>query len=298
LAVDQDGAAAVAILELLLHGLLGVMWNSPHCDGASTLTIRGLVEQATKSWSFRRHLPSQFRKVPIIVSPSAGLKYLFKPMTKLDPPLLRNVQELVRPGDVVWDVGANIGLFSFAAAALSGSGGTVVAFEPDAWLVQLLRRSRSIQPPQSAQVIIVPVAVASDVALRSFHVARRSRASNSLAEYGHTQAGGYSEEYTVPAFNLDWLLGTLRPPNVIKCDVEGAEVEVFRNQLKMLSEIRPVIVCEVGSETSPTITSVFLEAEYRLYDGEKSLAEGASEIRQASWSTIAIPEERKTQFSL
>lgn len=261
------------------------------------MSIRSFVERATRSWIYRRHLPSQFRGVPIVVSPSAGLKYLFKSMGQVDPCLLRNVQELVRSGDVVWDIGANIGLFTFAAAALSGSKGAVVAFEPDAWLVQLLRRSRGLQPSHCAQVVVVPVAVASGIALRKFQVARRSRASNFLAEYGHTQTGGVLEEYTVPTFNLDWLLGAQRAPNVIKCDVEGAEVEVFEKQSRMLSQIRPVIVCEVGSETSPAITSVFLENGYRLYDGEKTLT-GANEIRQASWSTVAIPEERRRQFLL
>lgn len=261
------------------------------------MTIREFVEKRTKSWTFRRHLSADFGRVPIVVSPSAGLKYLFKAMDKVDPALLRNVQELVHPGDVIWDIGANIGLFTFAAAAISGRDGTVIAFEPDAWLTQLLGRSRRLQPLQSAKLVIVPVAVASDVALRQFHVARRSRASNALAGYGHTQAGGVLEEYTVPAFNLDWLLGFQPAPNVIKCDVEGAEVEVFAKQDRMLSEIRPVIICEVGSAASPAITTIFFEKGYRLYDGEKSL-KGAKEIRQAAWSTIAVPEELRARYAL
>lgn len=56
------------------------------------------------------------------------------------------------------------------------------------------------------------------------------------------------EEYTVPTFTLDWLIDNQPRPNLIKCDVEGAEVEVFRGQLKTLKEIRPVIMCEVGDE--------------------------------------------------
>ena len=88
-------------------------------------------------------------------------------MATADPPLLRNVQELVRPGDVVWDIGANIGLFTFAAAALAGVGGKVVAFEPEVWLVQVLRRSSRLQAPDSAPVTIIPAAVASQVAFTS-----------------------------------------------------------------------------------------------------------------------------------
>jgi hypothetical protein len=60
----------------------------------------------------------------------------------VDEALLRNAIELVRPGDVVWDIGANVGLFSFAAAAPAGSAGKIVSFEADVWLAVLLRRSR------------------------------------------------------------------------------------------------------------------------------------------------------------
>lgn len=256
-----------------------------------TLALRNFVENITRSWVYRRRLPPAFNSVPIYVTPAAGLKFLFKSMDKADPPLLRNVRELVQPGNVVWDIGANVGLLTFAAAAKSGVGGAVVAFEPDSWLLQILRRSRSAQPAASAPVTIVPVAVASGVGLRQFNLAARSRASNSLAEYGHSQTGGVMEEYTVPTFTLDWLLENQPKPDLIKCDVEGAEVEVFRGQIKMLNEARPVIMCEVGDEQSDEITAIFMESGYKLFDGEKPLST-ASGVSRASWNTIAIPTEK------
>lgn len=212
-------------------------------------------------------------------------------MKKADPPLLRNVQELVQPGNVVWDIGANVGLLTFAAAAKSGSGGAVISFEPDSWLLQILRRSRSAQPANSAPVTIVPVAVASGIGLRQFNVAARSRASNSLAEYGHSQTGGVMEEFTVPTFTLDWLIDNQPRPDLIKCDVEGAEVEVFRGQMKTLTKIRPIIMCEVGDEQSDEITAIFVDSGYKLFDGEKPLS-ASSTVSRASWNTIAIPEEK------
>jgi len=58
----------------------------------------------------------------------------------------------------------------------------------------------------------------------------------------------------VAAFNLDWLLSQLPIPNIVKIDVEGAELEVLSNQVRMLKEVRPVIVCEVGSTTADEVT--------------------------------------------
>ena len=128
--------------------------------------------------------------------------------------------------------------------------------------------------------------------LRSFQIARRSRASNALAGYGSTQMGGVVEEQIVPTFNLDWLLDRFPAPQVVKIDVEGAELEVLAGQLRMLQDIRPKIICEVSGSCAAEMTAVLTRAGYVLYDGDQSL-EGALPIAQASWSTIALPAEQK-----
>ena len=106
--------------------------------------------------------------------------------------------------------------------------GLVVALEPDAWLVQLLRRSALEQPAGSASVQVVPAAVASEMSIRTLCLADRSRASNHLAEFGTTQTGGVREQQSVVAVTLDWLLESLPAPSVVKIDVEGAELEVLK----------------------------------------------------------------------
>jgi FkbM family methyltransferase len=227
----------------------------------------------------------------VYVSPAAGLRFLFRSMASIDPPLLLAAHTLVKAGDVIWDIGANIGLFSLAAAVCAGNRGEVIAFEPDVWLVQLLRRTSAVQPAKHAPITVVPVAVASEIALRHFSIAVRSRASNALAGHGGSQMGGVKEEQLVAAFNLDWLLTRLRIPNVIKIDVEGAELEVLRNQHRMLSEVRPVIICEVGSQSADEITRILTSASYCIFDGEKTLCH-AQIVNRTPWSTIAIPEEK------
>jgi FkbM family methyltransferase len=250
--------------------------------------MRHFVERTTRNWVYCRRLPQAAGGAPIFVTPSAGLKYLFKPMAQIDPPLLRNAIDLVRPGDVVWDIGANVGLFAFAAASCAGVRGSVVAFEPDAFLVNCLRRSASIQPASSAPVTVIAAAIASEISLRAFTIASRSRASNAFSGYGETLMGAAAENLTVVAVNLDWLDAKLPPPNVIKCDVEGAEAEVFVGQKEILANIRPVIICEVTSKSASQLTATFREYGYALYDGDKPLA-AQGEIAETCWNTVAIP---------
>jgi FkbM family methyltransferase len=263
---------------------------------SSTTYPRALVERVTRKWVFPRRLPAEFGAHQMLVTPAAGLKFLFKPMAQTDPHLFRNVRDVVRPGDVVWDIGANIGLFAFAAAAIAGPTGQVFAFEPDTWLVEVLRRSSRIQPETSAPTTIVPAAVASAVALRTFAIASRARASNAIVGYGHSQMGSVAEEQTIISLSLDWLATRLPRPNVIKCDVEGAELEVFSDQPVLLKEIRPVIICEVCEKTRKPLSHLLKEAGYRFFDSERSL-QGATELDLAPWNVIAIPEEKVGAFT-
>lgn len=228
---------------------------------------------------------------PIYVSASAGLKYLFRSMDSIDPALCDLAKEFVHSGNVVWDVGANVGLFSFVAAHHAGPNGRVVSFEPDVWLVQMLRRSSLLSPSSSAPVQVVPIAVAESCDLRTFNIASRSRSANFLSGYGSSQVGGIAEQQTVVSMSLDWLAERLPPPDVIKIDVEGAEFEVLSGAIGVLEKKHPVILCEVSSERSHEVTALLKNKGYRIYDGEVSSAH-RQELQTAPWSTVAIAAQQ------
>lgn len=250
--------------------------------------IRTLLEHLLSRRRFWRSLPVGGASVPMLVSPSGGLKFLFKAMSAVDPQLISLVEDYVKPGDVVWDIGANLGLFSFAAAHLAGVNGHIYAFEPDVWLVDGLRQSSRRQSTASAPVTVIPAAVADHVALRTFSIAARSRASSHLAEYGASQVGGVIESQTVPAFTIDWFASRLPHPDLVKIDVEGAEREVLAGAVELFDKCRPLVICEVGVTERDWVTGFFHARNYDLYTGLVPKAE-RKPIEKASWSTIAIP---------
>ena len=262
--------------------------RAPPLLQGTLIVIRRATERLTRGMRFRRKLPKAFGCSPIWVSPSAGLAYLFKSMDKIDPVLLGVAMEFVKKKNVVWDIGANVGLFAFSAAYLAGKNGFVVALEADAALVQLLRRSTRIQPAMSAPVRIVPAAVAGSVDLKTFHIASRSRSANFLEGYGSSQIGGTAEEQTVVTISIDWLAERCPLPDILKIDVEGAELEVLNGANKLLDKKRPILLCEVSTEGSLEITQLLLRRGYRIYDGEVCSSQ-RRELSYAPWCTIAIP---------
>jgi FkbM family methyltransferase len=292
------GDLRVSSLRSPCNAIIGVavrgVQKSASCN--KLVMFRSLLEKATRRSSFRRSLPALVGGSRIYVSGSAGLKYIFRSMDRVDPILCALAKEFVLPGNVIWDVGANVGLFSFAAAHLCGVSGKVVAFEPDVWLVQLLRQSSRIQPRSSGAVQVIPVGVAETCDIRAFNIASRSRSANFLAEYGSTQIGGVAERQTVVCVTLDWLAERLALPDILKIDVEGAELEVLRGAVALLQKKRPIVICEVSSERSPEVTALFQANGYVIFDGERALSE-RRELDAAPWSTLALPRKGESYIS-
>lgn len=228
--------------------------------------LRTLAERASRGIVLRRRLPERFGGLPIFVTPDAGLRFWRPGLSGADPQLFDWATEFVNRGDVVWDVGANVGLFSFAAAARAGSTGSVYAVEADLWLAGLLRRSASLPGSGRAPVEVLPLAISDRIGLSRFQIAARGRCTNFLEEAGgNAHAGGTRETGWVPTFTLDWLADRLPPPKVVKIDVEGAEYLALKGAERLLSEIRPLVICEVGVEKA-RVRDLLTHHRYEIFN--------------------------------
>jgi FkbM family methyltransferase len=250
-----------------------------------------MAERVFGTFSVVRRLPAPFETTRIVASGKVGgLKFIFKRSSAWDAELLRIAQLLVHRSDVVWDVGANVGLFSLAAASLVGESGSVLAIEADFDAVSLLHKSRVLLSGDQ-QLRILPAAVADKLGVVEFAISNRARASNSIAGLGSTQTGGVSETRLVPSFALDDLLQVFPKPNVLKIDVEGAELLVLNGSTRLLSEVRPAIYCEVSCSTAEKVTDLLTSAGYRLWDGATFSSSSDDPISKATFNTVALPVE-------
>lgn len=253
------------------------------------MIARRALERLSRHVVLRRALPAEFGGQAIYVTPDAALRLWRRTLVDADPELFRLAKKLVRPGDVVWDVGANVGLFSFPASFLAGPTGQVVAIEADPGLAAILRRSASEVSATQAAVEVVHAAVTDREGPVELAIAARGRAANHLLTVdGSSQSGGVREVLSVPGRTLDQLQCQRRPPSVLKIDVEGAEHLCLQGAKNLLASSRPVILCEVSNRNVAAVQSLLLSFDYTFFDASKPEPTRAP-VGQPCWSTLAIP---------
>jgi FkbM family methyltransferase len=236
----------------------------------------------------QRRLPPRLGGDRVFVSPDSSLSYWRRNLDLVGKDLFDFAEEFVREGDVVWDVGANVGMFTFASAFCAGSSGCVVAIEPDIFLVDLLRMSAASMSENRAKVVILPAAASESLCIADFHIAKRGRSANYIAtSIGSSQTGGVRETVSVIAITLDWLMERLPLPRVLKIDVETAEAIVLAGAEQLLSKAKPVILCEVSEENQNACTRILKSHGYSFFNFENRLG---GKIEMAAWSTLAIVE--------
>jgi len=252
---------------------------------------RTLIERIARGRVLRRRLRVGGESIPILISPDAQLKYLKPGPDAFDVDLIQIAERFLQPGANAWDVGANVGVFTFAASAVVKTG-TVVCIEADTWLANLLRRSTRLEGNRDRDIRVVPVALSRDVSVETFEVAMRGRASNALSSAGgRDQMGGVREIQYVPTTSLDRLLDVFPAPDLVKIDVEGAELMVMQGGERMLSECRPNFYVEVGREVAEEMASLFTRSGYSLFHGKTG-----ESIDSCSRNTFFVPEEQVSEF--
>lgn len=180
----------------------------------------------------------------------------------------------LKPGDVFYDIGANVGFFSIIAAKLVGDKGKVYAFEPGEGNANSIRHNARLNNFNHIEVIEKAVS----------HTSGEGQLL--LAKYsgGHALATAdappdLAGEVTVDLVSIDDLIAQnkIAPPNFVKIDVEGAELDVLKGMTETIKTARPAIIYEVddGDRTAyerkyQELADFFKSFDYQVTQAENS----------------------------
>ena len=163
-------------------------------------------------------------------------------------PELGVVPVLVSKGDVVFDIGANFGLFTRFLSEAVGTGGQVFSFEPTPDMFAVL--SNSSRKLGFGNVRCLNLAVSDHPGQATMSIPIRDDGSRNHYEASlETGAnGGDADSFTAEMVTLDGFCEAHHVERVdfIKCDVEGHEISVLRGAREMLAKYRPAILLEVN----------------------------------------------------
>lgn len=165
-----------------------------------------------------------------------------------DPHILKFLRNYVRNGDVVIDVGANIGAYTFPCSRFVGDKGLVVAYEPNPEMCSCMDYSLQFYP--EGNIVIRGVALGSRKELVSLQTNWTNRGASTV-KYKDEK---YLRGNYVNCIDLDsdfHLIAVDKSPKVIKIDVEGFEGNVIHGAKKIISNSQDlVIVMEHLPETA------------------------------------------------
>lgn len=181
--------------------------------------------------------------VPILTGPLAGMRWyagagagdgkgLSTCFNLGEPKQLRRAAELSRGKNICFDIGANVGLYSLL---FSRNAKSVFALEPLLrnlyWLYRVLDKNKV------GNVTVVPAAVSSSLELALFQQGEN-------CSLGRLSSNGIP----VPCVSVDGIAAIVGMPDVIKIDVEGAELSVLRGAENVLCSHHPAILLSTHGE--------------------------------------------------
>lgn len=186
----------------------------------------------------------------------------------LEPWSVRFLRDHLRPGDVAIDIGAHKGAITHWMRECVGSTGTVYAFEPQPLLAERLQQMALAYPGGS--VVVEERCLSSKEGQALLHVPG-GNASPSATLEPPLQRTAMDDNYMVSVTTLDDYFRLRCPKQVtlIKCDVEGHELEVFRGGADLISVHRPHLLfeCEVRHRSSGSVDEVFSYLADLGYEG-------------------------------
>jgi FkbM family methyltransferase len=187
---------------------------------------------------------------------------------EFEPETAELFRRLVRPGMVVFDIGANVGAHALPLAKMVGVEGHVYMFEPTQWAFAKLQHNLSLNP-ELKHVTLENMALSDHDATEESYSIR--------SQWSVEGEKGVLEEGNIEFATLDSYCNDhgIEGVDFIKLDVDGFETKILRGGQAMLDRMRPILLVEMsdywqrqGGESARAMIDILDQAGYRYLDEE------------------------------
>jgi FkbM family methyltransferase len=215
--------------------------------------------------------------------------------------MLHFFAKVVSKGSTVFDVGANIGIYSLLASKRTGADGHVYSFEPSDWAFQRLNENISMN--EFKNISVFKVGVSDKKGTASFHVCEDD-AYNSI---GSTPMQEVKSVKQIDICSIDDICtaNNIKRIDIIKIDTEGADLLVLQGARGMLNSADPPIVfCEYNKN----ITSGYAYSledyrnyisgiGYKAFEFKNNMLVEFDPAQSASSEIVCIKKEQVSYYS-
>lgn len=221
------------------------------------------------------------------------------------------MRTFINKGDVAYDIGALVGVYTLALADYVGRSGKVFVFEPNSTLLPTLGRTCR----ELSNAVLFPVALSDREGSTSLFVPVDDASMTSLSDWTGG-VGGEVKEIVCQMQRLDDLVERekIPLPDFVKCDVEGAELAVFRGAENTLDRAEaPIILFEINPQATMAFGAAvnepveflksFGKAKYQFYEikhtGLVEFKDAGSLVIENGFFTnvVAVPADRRELLS-
>ena len=217
------------------------------------------------------------------------------------------MSKFIMKGDVVFDIGANIGAFTVPFSKKVGKLGEVYAFEPQKLIYDILQDNVNKNNLKNAKVFNVGVGIKEEeLELNDIDYSEVGNFGGVSFKY---ESGSFTKniknkKYKVKVINLDKLI-EIKKCNFVKMDVELMELDILKGARNFLKKFRPILWIENHQHYPNEINRFLLENDYdaywvysKIFNKSNFLTNEKNYFDElATLNTLAIPKE-DNRFSM
>jgi FkbM family methyltransferase len=202
----------------------------------------------------------------------------------------------LKPGYVAIDVGANSGCHTLVMANAVGSKGKVVAFEPNPRMFDRLQAN--VQLNRFDNVDLCPVALSDQNGIVTLHIPKVGDYNQGLGSIHSANLENASDQIDVPKISLDDWVNQHCPSRIdlIKIDVEGHEMLVFKGAYQTLKNFKPILIFEFSERqwrnagvATEEVEKLLDDLQYDLYVMRRTITTSIRSGISEEGDILALP---------